>query len=140
MRELIFLVVLSVSSLSFLAILVIPIRTEIRVETLDLWYTQAPFGEIYADISGSFVWGSGRLSTVPLEAYSVKYWNDKQLYSLVLDASETPIVVDGTFQLIITHYVPKDILGFGAEDSDATTMILHLPSLPQNITVGMLAK
>jgi hypothetical protein len=115
-----------------------PVREVDENSIVDLWYTQAPFGVIYADVSGHFVWGSGTLTTSPSEAYSAKYWKDGQLQSLVLDATETPIVVDGSFKLTIS--TPHQFNLYGLElGTGEPTYILHLPYLPENVSVGMLA-
>jgi hypothetical protein len=117
---------------------IIPINTVVTKQDVNLWYTQAPFGVIYSDISGSFVWGSGALSTSPGEAYSIKYWSNDQLKSLVLDARETPIVVDNSFKITITLTHSYNVFGLDIIEPKAT-YVLHLPSLPTNVSVGMLA-
>lgn len=119
-----------------ICMVIIPVSFISTSYDVDLYYTQAPFGVLYADISGHFTWGSGSISTSPAEAYSIKYWQDSQLQSLTLDAVDTPIKVDGTFKLSITTVGAYDIYGLHIGDKD-DTYVLHLPYLPNNVTQGM---
>ncbi|MGD2090773.1 MAG: hypothetical protein PVH61_31665 [Candidatus Aminicenantes bacterium] len=96
----------------------------------DIYYAEAPFGVLYADVEGStsggFMWQSGSIDTKLSESYVVKYWEDGMLKSKSLDAEDTPIIVDGTFRLnttVITSQVYKK-----------TRYTLHLPFLSENVT------
>jgi len=118
-----------------------------QVEYQSLYYTQAPFGILYADTSGSingnFIWISGSISTSLGEAYVIKYWQNGELLSTTLPANQVPIVVDGTFRLetnytINQHQPIINLFGLGKgsiyNSTDSPTYILHLPSLPVNAT------
>ena len=96
----------------------------------DLYYTEAPFGILYADTegqySGGFLWSSGSMDTKLSESYIVKYWVGNQLRSKALDADATPIIVDGTFRLNTTTFTSKLY--------QKVRYTLHLPYLPENVT------
>ena len=110
----------------------------------DLFYAEAPFGILYTNTeghsSGSFLWSSSTVTSSLGESYVVKYWQDNMLYSKTLDASSTPIVVDGTFRLEVNSKVVEDVPVcnlFDLHDRTFTKFdgfVLHLPSLPANVS------
>jgi hypothetical protein len=116
--------------------LTVKTTTEIQYQTL--WFAQAPFGSVYGDATGVFVWGSGSISTSPSSAYTVKYWSQDrtQLLSKTVDATNTPIVTDGTLRLETTIIHHWNIYGRRSIEEDTISYILHLPTLPENITQG----
>ena len=99
----------------------------------DLWYAKAPFGVCYSDVSGHFIWGSGSISSDVGESYMLKYWEGDQLKSMTVDASTTSIVVDGKFQIEQTYSV-KHFVIMNQDVSTLKTIILHLETLPENIS------
>jgi len=82
----------------------------------------APFGVFGLD--GHFFFGSGAINTE--EVYSIKYFENGELKTLILDAEETPIIIDGTFRLE-RRYSRGPI--FGSEIH--VSYRLHLPFLPE---------
>jgi archaellum component FlaF (FlaF/FlaG flagellin family) len=62
--------------------------------------------------------------------YTVKYWSsdgENILKSKTLNASECPVIFDGTFMLEIINHHTKSLVGL---DSISQTFKIHLPQIP----------
>ncbi len=115
-----------------------------------IYYVDAPFGRLYADAEGNWViLGAGSLSTTPSEAYTIKYWSNGELKTLVVDSTDklTHVLVDDTFSLQVKYtssvcwplagmckpYDLADRQFLGTQYGHGYGVIevwIHLPSLP----------
>jgi len=125
--------------LTLVSVVITPYYQEVGITEsyyYKVYYVEAPFGIIYTDTEGSFVFASGDISTQLGEAYVVKYFYSEELKSLTLDSSRTSIVIDKTFRLERRYSVYKFrcLLGEGqVYENYNPTYKIHLPFLP-NIT------
>lgn len=105
----------------------------------DLYYVDAPFGTVWIDIEGRFFLLSGYITSDLKESYTVKYFNGNKLHSKMVEAEETAVIADGTFQYEVTtiyeeyyqfgEYVEREIW-----NQNYTIHIPQLPVLNQNTT------
>ena len=76
----------------------------------DMYKATVPFGEFIntGELGGAMFFGFGSISGSFSgdEYYLVKYFDDEELKPLKLDAEDTPLIVDGTFQLEIIYRYP----------------------------------
>lgn len=100
----------------------------------DIQYVEAPFGVLWVEIRGSFVFGCGSIRSNLKETYIVKYWAGNELHTIHLDAIKHPIIVDGSFKLEVVDKMSRTPL-FGGIDIEpqnykGVEWILHIPAIP----------
>lgn len=135
-RVILILMILSSGYLSVGLLVEHPNHTVVMYE---IYYVDAPFGRLYGDAHGRWTLLGGSLSTAPSEAYTIKYWRDGELKTMVVDATSkrTHVLVDGTlsFQVdYISSICWSLLLACKTYDLDQDYPIeiyIHLPSLPQ---------
>jgi len=90
----------------------------------DCYYVDAPFGRYWTDTEGQFFLASGYITSSLTESYTVKYWKGDKLETIILDAEDTPIIVDGTLRLSQRYTkIVKRI--------DILETIIYVPFLPE---------
>jgi len=100
----------------------------------EIYYATLPFGFIYleGDMGGWFLGFSGQLGVT--ENYNIKYMDNGQLKTLVFKAEETPLIIDGTFQVERTVYWKTYYIFFWRCHDQApwlTEYKIHIPCLPE---------
>ena len=84
------------------SVISMPRHTEI--DEYDVFYVDAPFGRFYGDVSAppGFL-GSGKITTSPSEAYTVKYWDDDEIKTIILSALSDNVHVTLSENVTVTH-------------------------------------
>jgi len=112
-------------------------ETKVEKTYYQVYQATFPFGTITSkgDLHGGgglFTWHlTGEI--YPVEVYSVKYLDNNQLWTVLIDAEHNPVVIDGTLRLekvVSTNYEPafyfwKQLV------SKNVGYVLHIPSLPE---------
>jgi len=98
----------------------------------DLYYVSAPFGILWRDTSGIFIFASGTIQTDLKETYIVKYLVENQLYTMQFDANKNALIVDGSFILEErTEFIQRSHWLWGESMlKGKTTFYIHIPILP----------
>lgn len=91
-------------------------------EYTEIYSLEAPFGILYRDSHGSFLY----MRTDVSEDYTIKYFSNGKLKTIFLDAEYTDVVVDGTCRLI--QYGKR--LGI-ITMRDRGNWDIHIPYLPE---------
>lgn len=108
-------------------------HTDVNSTFFNLYDADFPYGRFWVDTEGRFFFASGRITSELTESYSVKFWSNDELHSLILTATDTPIIVDGTFQLeVISTTLKFRITVYETK----TSYKIHVPYLPPaNVTM-----
>jgi len=102
----------------------------------DLYYVDAPFGVLWVDVEGRFIFASGTLDSELQETYIVKYFINGELHSTTFLANKITVVADGTFRLekVIPYYDMEKLWGMQKHIKDPSRKIwwrIHIPSFPE---------
>lgn len=136
--------VILVIIISGIIISVLPLYSESYSDFYDVYHAEAPFGVLWVETEGSFIFGCGSIDSQLRESYIVKYFDGNKLRSITLNAERFPIIIDGTFKLELKRVRRWNILGISWFDrrwhNDRTvyyvSVRLHIPGIPpQNQTV-----
>jgi len=107
----------------------------IESEYWDLYYVEAPFGYMWVETRGAFVFGCGRISSELHESYIIKYFDGDELLSKTMFAEETAVVVDETFRLEkeLTYNKVKNLWRpmYIEKNPIRERYIIHIPYLPE---------
>jgi hypothetical protein len=124
----------------------VPLTTNDSVRTVEypIYKATLPFGVITTsgEIDGGFVFGTGGFhgEMYSEETYYIKYFDGEELKSLSLDASETPLVVDGSFTLEVTYMTRTSwilIWKITCYEDEVVGYRIHIPELPEvNMTLS----
>ena len=75
----------------------------VESQCYDIQYAECPFGVYWTEGEGKFRFlfasGGGEFEFGMVENYVIKYWSGNELHTIILNAEETPVIVDGTFRL-----------------------------------------
>lgn len=97
-----------------------------------IYHATAPFGVLWRDVEGRFIFGSGYITTELVETYIIKYMIGDALHTKTFDATVHALIVDGSFvleeQIVETTY---PITLFEVVQSQTTEgYVIHIPFLP----------
>lgn len=97
----------------------------------EVYYAECPFGILWVETRGSFIFASGTLQSNLQESYIVKYYVGDELHTVNLKAEEYPIIIDGTFGMEYKVTYTRSFL-FGGEWKYwyRRAVALHIPAIP----------
>lgn len=85
-----------------------------EVTEYDVFYVDAPFGRFYGNTHAeASCIGSSKISTSPSEAYTLKYWDDDEIKTIVLDACSDSVhlTIDDNVSVTKIHSYRHSMLG-----------------------------
>lgn len=103
----------------------------------EIYCVDAPFGKIWVETDGRFVFGCGYIDSELRESYTVKYFDGNKLCTMILDSTNSPII-DGHFYFEKVLHMVKVTSLYGITTDLKDTKYypnpeyrIHLPALPK---------
>lgn len=102
-------------------------------ESHDVYYASAPFGILWRETEGHFVFGCGSIQTQLTETCTVKYMVGNELKTFNAKFGDITILVDGSFKFEQKNPMHRDqhwLWGTHEIPEIPIVYVLHIPALP----------